>query len=501
MMFTDVVSHSNPVVELHVITNAIPIVSFSIVTNAVPMIETDISTNVIGRVIGSQLPFPNSVHTNPPEAVPVSVTIISPLVDADTLDLSSSARSQSEFALAMSFALRYAGLGAQANAFEQFVKNKQFDIRTATSEIAVNAYSGTDGKFGFEVGPRLQALGQPAKGTGKSAEILTRQSFPALLILALDAADMVPILYQNDEMKRDGKIRVLEPQIRFTQMRRWTPLKKVGVLQDAISRFFKGFPPYFDATEEWRLRTAMALNSARQLCINSNNANIFSSEATNAILKRISNLEAQMVGGEGALFLSVNGLFPVPTNSPVFADVTNAIPANIVVEAPPTNVPITIAFLGSGLDQIDRNSTVSNIIESPGVTTQTTAIKRLGQMLQLDATLSIANRTNDFDLVFKLHTTNKTAQTVLTYPVRVKIAAVQPVKPPEVAFSITNASASNSYRLSLSTNAGDALVGVARDLIKADLEKSKPGEPSNTVISVSVNKKAWPSLGTQPERK
>jgi hypothetical protein len=40
---------------------------------------------------------------------------------------------------------------------------------------------------------------------------------------------------------------------------------------------------------------------------------------------------------------------------------------------------------------------------------------------------------------------------------------------------------------------GDALIGVARDLIKADLETSKPEEPSNTVMSVIVNKKPEPS--------
>ena len=130
------------------------------------------------------------------------VTIISPLVDSDVLDLSSSSRSQNEFALALSFALRSAGMGAQANAFENFVKNNQFDVRTRTSQIAVNAFSSSDGNFGFQLAPRLTALGNPANKNSKPAQVLDRQSFPALLILVAGAADLGAKLTFDRETKR-----------------------------------------------------------------------------------------------------------------------------------------------------------------------------------------------------------------------------------------------------------------------------------------------------------
>jgi hypothetical protein len=129
-------------------------------------------------------------------------------------------------------------------------------------------------------------------------------------------------------------------------------------------------------------------------------------------------------------------------------------------------------------------------------------LTRIGQVLRLETQLTIStNTTNSFDLVFQLHTTNKPSQSVLTWPVQVRMATNPPIKAPELAFSVTNSISSNTYNLTISTNANDALIQVARDLIKADLEKSKPNEPSNTVLSVLVNKKPESSTPAEATHK
>jgi hypothetical protein len=494
-IFTNItVTIASNVEGIIVVTNIYTNVVSGFATNVVQRLVT----SVTGRIVGDRLAPPLSVVSAAPLPSPVPVTIISPLVDADTLDLSSSTRSQTEFALALSFALRYAGLSAQANAFEQFVKSKQFDIRTATSQVAVNAYSGTDGKFGFEVGPRLQALSIQNHKTSKSDEVLTRQSFPALLILALQA-DISPMLYQTPEMASEGRVRVWEPQVRFTQMRRWTPLKHSFYRDGAFFRMFNAKellnPP---VTETKRLIAAANLNIARGLL--TNHSEIFSSTATNAILKRIANLEAQMTGGEGALVLGVNDLFTPSTNAAKFAAVTSAVPGVIIVDTDDSRTTdISVAFIGSGLDQISTNSLTINVVtnllsDCGAVDTNSLKITRLGQVVRLDASLGISLKaTNDFYVMFQLETTNKPSQTVPTWPVRIKLAHhQQPTNTAVLAFSGTNSDATRwGYTVTMPTNASPSQVDVARELIQADIEKNKPTpfDLTNTAVKLLITKK------------
>jgi hypothetical protein len=403
--------------------------------------------------------------------------------------------------LALSFALRYAGLNGQANAFENFVKNKQFDIQTRAPEIAVNAFSGADGRFGFQIGPRLQALGNPSSHNGASGMELQRQSFPALLIVALDATDLQPVLWQQT----NGNIVVLEPQVRFTQVQRWTPLNHYYFRDNLVYRIFQP-KNWFTApiTEERRLGFAAQLYQAQQRITNST-AEIFSPGAKCAVLKRISNLESDLVGEDGKVFLDANDIVP-QTKPATFAMVTNVSPRRVLVSEGYTN--LSLVFFGTGLEQV-RAGTGTNSVEfvntefedSSLVDVANSKIEQVGQVVHLTAPVMKAVPTNGLSLVFKLHTTNTTPQDVLTVPVVVYTATNSPpLRQASFNYAVSSGAGgwlgkflngnSTNYTVTISTNASESEISAAKDLIKADLEKNKRTDQMapNTVLDVRVNK-------------
>lgn len=148
------------------------------------------------------------------------VSAISPMTETEALDLSSSTRRQEEFALSLSFALRYAGLGAQAEAFEQFAKSRQKDMRTRSASAAINTYSASGGVFGFQIGPRLRAIADPSSTDSAPGNILERQAFPALVLIGFDKDDLRPRI-----CVQEGKIQVWEPALYFVQTTNWVPVK------------------------------------------------------------------------------------------------------------------------------------------------------------------------------------------------------------------------------------------------------------------------------------
>jgi hypothetical protein len=148
------------------------------------------------------------------------VAAVSPMTETQALDLGNSDRQQEALSLELAFALRYAGLGAQADAFEQFVKSRQQDVRTRTPSTAVNAFSFVGGTFGFEVGPRLVAIEDPARNSASGpANVLERQSFPTLIIFGMEAQDVTPRVRVED-----SRYRLVEPQLALDTYPSWIPL-------------------------------------------------------------------------------------------------------------------------------------------------------------------------------------------------------------------------------------------------------------------------------------
>ncbi len=517
-----------------------------------PVYQTNTLTNTVFLpVTGSYLP-PAYFRTNTPPPIPVPVTIISPLVDSDVLDLSSSSRSQDEFALALSFALRYAGLKGQADAFEQFVKNRQSDAHTRIPEVAVNSFSGNDGKFGFQIGPRVEAL-DPAKKTDDIAQPLMRQSFPALLILRLGSVDLTPSI-----LTEDNTVEVLEPALKFTEMTQWLPLKH-NFARDA--GFYAWFRPTYwknpSFTEVRRLELLEELNDANNVL--SNGVGI-SLDATNLISKRIADLQSQLAGGDGLAYLPADNIIPAPVKAGL-AVIESVEPTNIVI-APDANTgpfPVSVYVFGNNLTEVNLKGVAELLSYLPGGvsrTTNTYQVKKINDQVLLitnpDAFTFSSSASNGFDLVFSLSTTNE-QKALLTPPVHVSIFRnVRPMtgtidfavsttfgahpsnestdkttalptnaiatsagdrsaapatsvsssaikKTPGEQSVTTNSESIVKYSVSISTNATEVQISAARDLIKAELEKDKANslQSSNTVMSVIVNRKTPASAQAQ----
>ncbi len=411
--------------------------------------DFELITNVTKRVITNHVPayLPSSYMLNydpAPPPVSVPVTIISPLVDSDVLDLSASSRSQNEFSLALSFALRYAGLNGQANAFEQFVKNRQSDTRLRTQDIAVNAFSGNDGRFGFQIGPRRETLNKKSKETDAT---LSRQSFPSLLILRLGAASLKPAIVKKDiaTVKRItdngtnanktneliGVIQIFEPVIRFSEISQWAPLKHQYVRD---SKFYQWYRPLYwrnpALSESERLKYLVELNAAQEHLTNNHYGVGISTLATNLIGKRIAHLEGQLAGGEGRVYLPADTLLTEPVKPVGTLQITSVAPGDLALLDSPGSITNLIYFVGTNLAQIDFKKPATRLGHLPGNLIEPTnsyPLAKLGdQMLGLTNVFSIkpSLATNEFDMVFQLTTTNN--QTFITLPVHVVV--VEPAK-------------------------------------------------------------------------
>lgn len=119
----------------------------------------------------------------------LAVAAVSPMEEAQTLDLQSSWQRRRELALQISLALTYAGVKGAADQLAKWASQEQQDVQSRTSNIVVNSYNTSGGIFGFEVGPRLSAS---IKFDSAVAKTLERQTFPALLMFGVDKEDLRP---------------------------------------------------------------------------------------------------------------------------------------------------------------------------------------------------------------------------------------------------------------------------------------------------------------------
>jgi hypothetical protein len=153
------------------------------------------------------------------------VAVVSPLTDTQTLDLQASDRKERDVALSLAIAAQLATAGAtgQAQAFLKYAQSLQQDFATISPDVVVNAYS-VGSVFGFQVGPRLRAVGAAAAGKFSGpAQVLDRQSFPALVIIGIEQAGFFPQVRWNDET---GSYELYEPTLSFNSVNRWVPARK-----------------------------------------------------------------------------------------------------------------------------------------------------------------------------------------------------------------------------------------------------------------------------------
>ncbi len=155
---------------------------------------------------------------NTPEPMVIAVT---PNMDVEVLDLASSYRRQFELTLKLAAAMQMAGMKGAANAFLDHASRLEQDARTRTPIPIINSYSISGKMFGFQIGPRLQALGSPANKKSGPEEILHRQSFPAILIVGLNS-NAFRLLIER-QVGADAKVRYVlnEPHLRIVPSVRW----------------------------------------------------------------------------------------------------------------------------------------------------------------------------------------------------------------------------------------------------------------------------------------
>ena len=151
-------------------------------------------------------------------------------------------------------------------------------------------------------------------------------------------------------------------------MRRWTPLK---------FSFFQNYPwfrpsdwSYPPLTEQRRFCLQQPSLASARSCL-SNSTNVFSLSASNAIIKanRKKNLESQMVGGEGEIYLAAKNVVPdlLKTNS--IPLVTNVVPSSVTIDPKGTNI-FSFAFFGTALGRIstkdpDKTAAIPTLKPSP----------------------------------------------------------------------------------------------------------------------------------------
>jgi hypothetical protein len=168
----------------------------------------------------------------PPEYTPYSdeyldnqyvqpvVAAVAPMTESNVEQDQNSRRSARQFALDLAAVFTAAGLNVQGSFFDHYAQSLQQDIDQATQNVSVNTYSINGGLFGFEVGPKLRAIGDPTKLQSDPTTILDRQSFPALIIFGFDNNDLRPRVVRD----RAGQFRVQELQMEMTTLGTWHPL-------------------------------------------------------------------------------------------------------------------------------------------------------------------------------------------------------------------------------------------------------------------------------------
>lgn len=151
------------------------------------------------------------------DGVHPSVVTILPLLEAQTLDLRNSERTQAAFMGYFASLLTAPGASKQAEKMLSAVRRLEFDSSTRSPIPVVSSY--TNGyTFGFQFRPAFQALGDPANKKQGSKNILHPYSFPALVVLSAD---------RDESMKWS--------HLTLSVSTRWVPVKSTNATRRAFT--------------------------------------------------------------------------------------------------------------------------------------------------------------------------------------------------------------------------------------------------------------------------
>lgn len=128
-----------------------------------------------------------------------SILAAFPLQEAQSLDLRNSERFQDAMVSYIASLLVAQGSSEQAEQLVSRVKREEYD-GASRSMIPVVSSFASGGSFGFQFMPAYQALGDPADKKKGSANRLQPYSFPALIVVACDDADIQVDKAGNDSL-------------------------------------------------------------------------------------------------------------------------------------------------------------------------------------------------------------------------------------------------------------------------------------------------------------
>lgn len=267
----------------------------------------------------------------------IRVVAVSPMTEVQTLDLASSYRRREELALRLALSLRQAGLGGQAEFFEQFVKDRQLDVRTRDAVASVSSYSTGD-LYGFQIGPRLTALGDVTANRPVPEYELTRQTFPVLLIIGIDTSTAFPQLVPvPDKSACDGaatRLELVEPYIHLTETKSWTPLSPCA------ARY------RLSDSKLLQMSDALAGSSASDSL--ATGTGVKSAQLEELYESRVEPLKAKVFGTRSFIPVPVSAMFPQVTPS-----IVSVIPAAVTLEQGEGAKTQKFTILGSHLSHLD----------------------------------------------------------------------------------------------------------------------------------------------------
>lgn len=118
-----------------------------------------------------------------------TVLAIFPSVEAQTLDLRNSERSQIEMSAYLSALMSGLGAAAQAEQLAAYARRLEYNAATRTPIPVVSSF--TDGwGMGYRVFPAFQALADPANKKMGSANVLHEYTFPAVALVMITEEEM-----------------------------------------------------------------------------------------------------------------------------------------------------------------------------------------------------------------------------------------------------------------------------------------------------------------------
>jgi hypothetical protein len=272
---------------------------------------------------------------------PVAIAV-SPLADINVADEASSLRSQADFSLSLAAMLAKAGLQAQAAVLENYAHRHEQDARSRTPLVAINTYSAGGGLFGWQVGPSFRAMGDPGvKKGGIPANVLDRQTFPSLIMVAVDKGSLYPLFDLND----DGTITVKEPEISFTSIPRWLPLNHGWWKRLWQKRY----------SETERYETSARLVQAKTY-LKTMKAGDYKPTAALADY-RLRALKYQAFGSYACQTFDPQQEVPLPSAPQAFPAVAGIFPREVTLDADKQGVPkptaVQFAVLGENLKYVD----------------------------------------------------------------------------------------------------------------------------------------------------